>query len=93
VKVQEYVEVQRHAFLSSVLDGSLSSAPHCGHITPGTQHLMQQVMTVAHEGNRQTNRINIINIDNTMEEEIKARMASGNKVYFANKKMFQSRLI
>ena len=35
----------------------------------------------------------IINIDNTMEEEIKARIASGNKVYFANKKMFQSRHI
>ena len=35
----------------------------------------------------------IINIDNTMEEEIKARIASGNKVYFAYKKMFQSRLI
>jgi hypothetical protein len=35
----------------------------------------------------------IINIDSTMEEEIKARIASGNKVYFANKKMFQSRLI
>jgi len=34
----------------------------------------------------------IINIDNTMEE-INARIASGNKVYFANKKMFQSRLI
>ena len=34
-----------------------------------------------------------INIDNTMEEEIKERIASGNKVYFANKKMFQSRLI
>jgi hypothetical protein len=28
-----------------------------------------------------------------MEEEIKARIASGNKVYFANKKMFQSRHI
>jgi len=35
----------------------------------------------------------IINLDNTMEEEIKARIASGNKVYFANKKIFQSRLI
>jgi hypothetical protein len=35
----------------------------------------------------------IINIDNTMEGEIKARIASGNKVYFANKKMFESRLI
>jgi hypothetical protein len=28
-----------------------------------------------------------------MEEEIKARIASGNKVYFVNKKMFQSILI
>jgi hypothetical protein len=28
-----------------------------------------------------------------MEEEIKERVASGNKVYFGNKKMFQSRLI
>jgi hypothetical protein len=28
-----------------------------------------------------------------VEEEIKARIASGNKVYFANKNMFQSRLI
>jgi hypothetical protein len=35
----------------------------------------------------------IINTDNTMEEEIKERIALGNKVYFANKKMFQSRLI
>jgi len=35
----------------------------------------------------------IINTDNTMEEEIKARIASKNKVYFANKKMFQSRII
>ena len=35
----------------------------------------------------------IVNTDNTMEEEIKERMALGNKVYFANKKMFQSRLI
>ena len=35
----------------------------------------------------------IINIDNRMEEEIKARIASRNKVYFANKMMFQSRLI
>jgi len=35
----------------------------------------------------------IINTDNTMEEEIKAIIASGNKVYFANKKMFQSRPI
>jgi hypothetical protein len=34
----------------------------------------------------------IINTDNTMEE-IKERIALGNKVYFANKKMFQSRLI
>jgi hypothetical protein len=28
-----------------------------------------------------------------MEEEIKERIAIGNKVYFANKKMFQSKLI
>ena len=35
----------------------------------------------------------IINIDNTVEEAIKAGTASGNKFYFANKKMFQSRLI
>jgi len=28
-----------------------------------------------------------------MEEEIKERIALGNKVYFANKKMFQNRLI
>jgi hypothetical protein len=35
----------------------------------------------------------IVNTDNTMEEEIKERIALGNKVYFANKKMFQSKLI
>jgi hypothetical protein len=35
----------------------------------------------------------IVNINNTMEEEIKERIALGNKVYFANIKMFQSRLI
>jgi hypothetical protein len=35
----------------------------------------------------------IINTDSTMEEEIKERIAVGNKAYFANKKMFQSRLI
>jgi hypothetical protein len=35
----------------------------------------------------------IVNTDNTMEKEIKERIALGNKVYFANKKMFQSRLI
>jgi len=28
-----------------------------------------------------------------MGEEIKGRIASGNEVYFVNKKMFQSRLI
>ena len=33
------------------------------------------------------------NTDNTMEERIKERIALGNKAYFANKKMFQSRLI
>jgi hypothetical protein len=30
----------------------------------------------------------IVNTDNTMEEEIKERIALGNKAYFANKKMF-----
>ena len=35
----------------------------------------------------------IVNTDNIMEEEIKERIVLGNKVYFANKKMFQSRLI
>jgi hypothetical protein len=35
----------------------------------------------------------LVNTDNTMEEEIKERRALGNKVYFANKNMFQSRLI
>ena len=35
----------------------------------------------------------IVNTDSTKEEEIKERIALGNKVYFANKKMFQSRLI
>jgi hypothetical protein len=35
----------------------------------------------------------IVNTDNTMEEEIKERIVLGNKVYFANKKIFQSRLI
>jgi len=35
----------------------------------------------------------IVNTDNTIEEEIKERIVLGNKVYFANKKMFQSRLI
>jgi hypothetical protein len=38
-------------------------------------------------------RGSILNTDNTMEEEIKERIALGNKVYFANKIMFQSRLI
>ena len=35
----------------------------------------------------------IVNTDSTMEEEIKERIALGNKAYFANKKIFQSRLI
>ena len=35
----------------------------------------------------------IVNTDNTMEEEITERIALGNKVYFANKKMFQSKII
>jgi hypothetical protein len=35
----------------------------------------------------------IVNTDSTMEEEIKERIALGNKVYFANKRIFQSKLI
>jgi len=34
-----------------------------------------------------------VNTDNTMEEEIKERNALGNKAFFANKKIFQSKLI
>jgi hypothetical protein len=34
-----------------------------------------------------------VNTDNTIEEEIKERIALGNKAFFANKKMFQSKLI
>jgi hypothetical protein len=37
--------------------------------------------------------VSIINTDNIMEEEIKVKIAPGYKVYFGNKKMFQSRLI
>jgi len=35
----------------------------------------------------------IVNTDNTIEEEIKERTALGNKAYYANKKMFQSKII
>jgi sorting nexin-29 len=35
----------------------------------------------------------IVNRDNAMEEEIKGRIAIGNKVHFANKKIFQSKPI
>jgi hypothetical protein len=35
----------------------------------------------------------IINTDNALEEEIKERIALGNKGYFANKKIFQSKII
>jgi len=35
----------------------------------------------------------IVNTDNTIEEEIKERIALGNKAYYANKKMFQSKII
>jgi len=34
-----------------------------------------------------------VNTDNTMEEEIKERIAMGNKAFFANKKIYQSKLI
>ena len=34
-----------------------------------------------------------VNTDNTMEEEIKEGVAVGNKAFFANKKIFQSKLI
>jgi len=34
-----------------------------------------------------------VNTDNKIEEEIKERTALGNKVFFANKKIFQSKLI
>ena len=33
------------------------------------------------------------NTDNTIEEEIKERIAPGNKAFFANRKIFQSKLI
>jgi len=34
-----------------------------------------------------------VNTDNTIEEEIKERIALGNKAFFVNKKMFQSKFI
>jgi len=34
-----------------------------------------------------------VNTDNKIEEEIKERTALGNKAFFANKKIFQSKLI
>jgi len=34
-----------------------------------------------------------VNTDNTKEEEIKERIALGNKAFFANKKIFQSKLL
>ena len=37
--------------------------------------------------------VSIVNTDNNMEEEIIERIAIGDKVYFANKKMFQSGVI
>jgi hypothetical protein len=34
-----------------------------------------------------------VNTDNKIEEEMKERIALGNKAFFANKKMFQSKLL
>jgi hypothetical protein len=34
-----------------------------------------------------------VNEDNSIEEEIKDRIALGNKAYYPNKRMFQSKLI
>jgi hypothetical protein len=34
-----------------------------------------------------------VNTDNTIEEEIRERIVLGNNAFFANKKMFQSKLI
>jgi len=34
-----------------------------------------------------------MNVDNLIEEEIKERIAAGNKSFFANKKIFQTKLI
>jgi hypothetical protein len=36
--------------------------------------------------------VSTVNRDNTIEEEIKERIALGNKALFANKKMFQTKL-
>jgi len=35
----------------------------------------------------------IMNADNVIEEEIKEKIAAGNRSFFANKKTFQSKLI
>jgi hypothetical protein len=34
-----------------------------------------------------------VNQNNTIEEDIKGRLIAGNKVYYANQKMFQSKLL
>jgi hypothetical protein len=35
----------------------------------------------------------VINQDNTIEEEIKERIIAGNKAFYANRNMFQSKLL
>ena len=47
---------------------------------------IEEVNSAKHHGT-------IINADNLIEEEIKERTAAGNRSFFANKKIFQRKLI